>query len=359
MLSRPLEKIKQYLLDLPISQKLMRAFLVSVCLPLLIAALCATWISFSYTGQAAFATVSDKLNIGGLILENTRMELLNVGRTSANDNLVVVNYGLGIPQAIAEYLENIRSSQSLDFALVLDRQGQVIASARQGGNPPPGQFIVSQAACQSAEHGGGICYFTRLGAGRFLQEEGLVLADPGRELSILALVPIREANGQVLGFTACGLVIGAKVSSGVKTTREMLSKRLAVPFLLADDRQILYFSAGSSEFSLGKDHFLADSSTPKWQTVQARQLGGTVYLTQFQALLDETGQAVAAFGIALPESSVQIARNITLLMVAGVGFLAFGISWFMAWDWPGLFRRLLSQFPREPSRSLLEISTSV
>jgi signal transduction histidine kinase len=332
-----------------IRRKLMVVLLAIAFVPLGILGLFSVINVFGTTAATAAQTVEDKLNIAELLWDVRLQELATTAQAVSYDNLVIVNLDLGLAEPIFGYLTEIRSRYDLSLAFILDHTGRLMASAGQQNIfsdqyplPPEALVIGDQRSRLIAMH---------LAGGEFLGNEGLALDAQGREMALLAVVPIYNYSQTLTGYAVAGMVLGLQDGLGSARFLESLRARVGLPIVLAEGSALVYGSAELAKANLPAE---LDRSwgTADWSSSLFRlDPGGGAWIMKFRKVAEVANPAKLStpaglvLGVAYPEAAYLVNRNITILVLGGVLLLALGVSVFLG-----------ITFSRNISRPILAIS---
>jgi signal transduction histidine kinase len=303
-------RLRRLLLDLPMRRKLLAAILATVSLPLLGLAAFSVGYFLQASQKAASASLHDKLGIGLLVLENAAAELQAVNKRVAGDKALTINLDLGLYQSASQYLGDIASGQGLDFACVVGSAGQLLAGAGLLAGGLPLVLPAGDAALEAAAGTGGRWFWSM----------------PG--VTLASLVPLRNAQGSLLGYSVIGWQVGRAGQSG-KAGGALLPRRIAdhteADLLLGNATGLAYASTALAGLVLDAAGLLAELSPADSQAELGFYLRGN-WRGLATALRGPDGQPVGFLGVAVPNSTLEAGRWLTLGVIVFIFILAFLLS---------------------------------
>ncbi len=321
------KNLRKHLTNVSIRRKLIYAMFLTVSIPLIISGVLSLWFFYNLSYKNTANTVLDKVHIASLIMENKKLSLLAACKSVAEDNLVLVNTELLLFQPITSYLAEIRDKNKLAFALILDASGQVIVSANQV-MPVFGQRYFSQASLEFAATNGGSSFVTHMGGENFLANENLTFIDGTLELSMVALHPLLNHNGSLLGYACMGMMLGTEIGghAGTVSFMETARTQLKVPFLITNMSQVIKYSDGASDFKPFPDNLYKWMGQGQSDRIWTLPIGKDTYLCGFLQLKDDVGTIVGSIGVAFPLAEYLNMRMTVTFIIIGVLILAFTIA---------------------------------
>jgi len=168
-----IKRINAFISNLSLRPKLMLAFLITVSLPVLFAAI----FSLSYFSDIAIrnakANLLDKLHVAGLLYEKKEKELQSLGQSIASNNLVILNLELLLYPPITDYLRGLRENTSIDFLSVLDTHGKLIISSNKEYFIKPESPLLDIMTMRSITTDGPQTFSLEIDSSEFLSIEGI------------------------------------------------------------------------------------------------------------------------------------------------------------------------------------------
>ncbi len=303
-----------------IRRKLLVAFLAVATVPLSIMGLYSLVSTFRSSNDNAIRSVEDKLRIAQL-LWNVRMDAMaTTARTISQDNSVILNMDLGLYQPLGNYLRSMKERNDLSMTLILDADGQVVASGGQEYIAPGEHPVPSTVLAKVVEGPRLVALHLRDSA--LMAAEALSSLDPLHELSILAIHPIFNFNQLLTGFSVSVMVFGLSQGEGSQHFIQNLRQQVGLPIIVSLADQPIVYSDGKADFSLPLV-LKGVKPEPQWTSgIQSFYLGGSVHIGAFNSLL-AVDSSDLVLGVALAESSYSFDRTTTVFVALGILLLAF------------------------------------
>jgi len=231
-----LQRLLKFYNGFSIRRKLVTAFLLVACVPALLVGAYSLFGFINLNDTAARQKLNDKLRIASLLWEETSYRLLTLANNIARDNTVILNFDLGLVEALGQYGQTIQSGNDMGFLYFLNVDGSVLAG--DGKVYASGAVPLLDPQLFAFEGKSAMVFLGTTGNNVLYDQTGLVAMEPGNSIALVAMAPLYNYQNEPMGYVAAGMMFTPAQDAGNRQLMDRWMEQVAAPVMLMRDGQI-------------------------------------------------------------------------------------------------------------------------